>query len=215
MTRPQVKGLYAITPEVADTSRLVMMTQEVLAGGARLVQYRNKTADTSLRLEQAYALAHLCRKFSARFIVNDHLDLAVEVGADGVHIGQDDASVIEARRRLGHGKIIGVSCYNRLELAVEAEREGADYAAFGAFFVSITKPGAPVAPVDLLHHAKRKLHIPVVAIGGITPNNVMALLQRGAGAVAASNALFGAPNIQFAAEKFSRLFDCAPAFHSS
>ncbi|KIO50135.1 thiamine phosphate synthase [Nitrosospira sp. NpAV] len=215
MTRPQVGGLYAITPEIAGTPRLITMTREILRGGARLVQYRNKIADTSLQLEQASSLAHLCRKFGIPFIVNDHLDLAVEVDADGVHVGQDDASVSDARRRLGRGKIIGVSCYNRLELAVEAEREGADYVAFGAFFVSITKPGATVAPMDLLHHAKRKLHIPIVAIGGITPNNGLALIQQGADAVAASNALFDAPNIQLAAEKFSRLFDCTPVFHSS
>ncbi|MEP7370806.1 MAG: thiamine phosphate synthase [Nitrosospira sp.] len=215
MTRPEVEGLYAITPGVADTSKLVTMTHQALTGGARLIQYRNKTAPTALRLEQAHSLAQLCRKFSAPFIINDDLDLAVEAGADGVHVGQEDASVTEARRRLGHGKIIGVSCYNRLELAVQAERDGADYVAFGAFFVSITKPGAAVASMDLLHHAKRKLHIPVVAIGGITPDNAIALIQRGAIAVAASNALFGAPNIRFAAEKFSRLFDRAPAFHSS
>jgi thiamine-phosphate pyrophosphorylase len=109
MTRPELGGLYAITPEMTDTSGLVTMTQQALTGGARLVQYRNKTAGTALRLEQAYSLAHLCRKFGVPFIVNDYLDLAVEVGADGVHVGRDDASVAEARRRLGKGKIIGVS----------------------------------------------------------------------------------------------------------
>ena len=206
MTRPGIDGLYAVTPDVADSANLVTMTQQVLAGGARLVQYRNKTANIALRLEQARLLAHLCRKFNVPFIVNDHPDLAAEVGADGVHLGQEDASVTETRLKLGHGKIIGVSCYDRLELAVEAERQGADYVAFGAFYVSITKPGATAASIDLLRHAKRKLHIPLVAIGGITSNNAAELIHQGANAVAVSNALFGARNIQSAAEKFSQLF---------
>ena len=206
MTQPGIDGLYAITPDADDNSSLTTMTRQVLMGGARLVQYRNKTANSALRLEQARLLAHLCRKFGVPFIVNDHLDLAVEVGADGVHLGQADAPVTEARRRLGHGKIIGVSCYDRLEFAVEAERQGADYVAFGAFFTSITKPGAATASIDLLRHAKRKLHTPVVAIGGMTSNNAVELIHLGADAVAASNALYGAADIRSAAEKFSRLF---------
>ncbi|MGH8763626.1 MAG: thiamine phosphate synthase [Nitrosospira sp.] len=207
MMRPGIDGLYAITPDSDDNSSLVTMTQQVLTGGARLLQYRNKIANCALQLEQARLLARLCRKFSVPFIINDHLDLAVEVGADGVHLGQADASVSEARRKLGHGKIIGVSCYDRLELAVEAQREGADYVAFGAFFASVTKPGAAAASIELLRHAKQKLHTPVVAIGGLTPNNAAELIHLGADAVAASNALYGAGDIRSASEKFSRLFN--------
>lgn len=206
MMRPVIDGLYAITPDSDDNSGLATMTQQVLTGGARLLQYRNKTANSALRLEQARLLARLCRKFSVPFIVNDHLDLAIEVGADGVHLGQIDASVSEARQRLGHGRIIGVSCHDRLELAVEAQRQGADYVAFGAFFASATKPGAVGAPIELLRHAKQKLHTPVVAIGGLTPSNAVALIHLGADAVAASNALYGVGDIRSAAEKFSRLF---------
>ncbi|MDQ3186639.1 MAG: thiamine phosphate synthase [Pseudomonadota bacterium] len=207
MTRPGIDGLYAITPDVHATSSLAAMTRQVLMGGARLIQYRNKTAGIALRLEQARLLAHLCRKFSVPFIINDHLDLAVEAGADGMHLGQEDVPLAEARRRLGHGKIIGVSCYDRLELAIEAERQGADYVAFGAFFASITKPGAAAAPIDLLRQAKRILHIPVVAIGGMTSDNAVELIRLGTDAVAASNALYGAANIRSATEKFSRLFN--------
>ena len=206
MMQPRIEGLYAITSDVADTTDLVMMTQQVLAGGARLVQYRNKTANATLRLKQAHALVNLCRKFNVPLIVNDHLDLAVEVGAEGVHVGQRDASVTEARRRLGPGKIVGVSCYNRLESAIEAERQGADYVAFGAFFVSATKPGAVTASIGLLSLAKQKLHVPLVAIGGITPHHASELIRQGTDAVAASNALFSARNIQSEAENFSRLF---------
>ncbi len=206
MLLPRIEGLYAITPDVANTADLVTMTQQVLAGGARLVQYRNKTADAALRLEQAQALVNLCRKYNTPLIINDHLDLAAEVGAAGVHVGQEDTSITAARRRFGPGKIIGVSCYNQLESAVEAERQGADYVAFGAFFVSATKPGAVTASIDLLLQAKQKLHVPVVAIGGITPHHAVGLIRQGADAIAASNALFGAPDIQSAAENFSRLF---------
>ncbi|MCX7183865.1 MAG: thiamine phosphate synthase [Nitrosospira sp.] len=206
MLPPRIEGLYAITPDVADTTDLVTMTQQVLAGGARLVQYRNKMADAALRLEQAQALVNLCQRYNALLIINDHPDLAAEVGAAGVHVGQEDTSVTAARRRLGPGKIIGASCYNRLESAVEAERQGADYVAFGAFFVSATKPGAVTASIDLLLQAKQKLHVPVVAIGGITPHHAVGLIRQGADAIAASNALFGVPDIQSAAENFSRLF---------
>jgi len=206
MLLPRVEGLYAITPDMADTAALVTLTQQGLAGGARLVQYRNKTANAALHLEQAQALINLCRKYNVPLIINDHLDLAAEIGAAGVHVGREDISVTVARRRLGPGKIIGVSCYNRLESAVEAERQGANYVAFGAFFVSATKPGAVTASIDLLPRAKQKLHVPVVAIGGITPHHAVGLIRQGADAIAVSNALFGAPGIQSAAENFFRLF---------
>ena len=201
-----LSGLYAITPDMADTACLVKMARQVLAGGARLLQYRSKTDDIALRLEQAHALAHLCRRFHVPFIVNDYPDLAVEVDADGVHLGRDDARISEARHDLGPEKIIGVSCYDRLPYAVEAERQGADYVAFGAFFASVTKPGAVSAPIDLLCDAQRKLRIPIVAIGGITPENALELIRQGADVVAVSNALFNDGSIQSAAESFSRLF---------
>ncbi len=206
MTRPVIEGLYAITPDFADTSSLVAMTRQALAGGACLIQYRNKTADAALRSEQARALASLCRKFHVPLIINDHTDLAIEVNADGVHLGRGDASIIEARRKLGRKKIVGASCYNRLEHALEAERQGADYVAFGAFFASVTKPGAVEASMDLLPHAKATLRVPIVAIGGITPGTALELIRGGADAVAASSGLFGAPDIQSAAERFAVLF---------
>ncbi|BCT69296.1 thiamine phosphate synthase [Nitrosospira sp. NRS527] len=206
MTRPEILGLYAITPEATDTASLLAMTQQALAGGARLIQYRSKTDDVALRLEQAQSLARLCAEFDVPFIINDYPDLALEVDADGVHLGKGDAPITEARRKLGPGKIIGISCYERLEYAVEAERQGADYVAFGAFFASITKPDAVSAPADLLRHAKQKLRIPIVAIGGIIPENAGELIRQGADAVAVSNALFNARHIRSAAERFSLLF---------
>ena len=218
MLHATINGLYALTPEVADTQELVAMTRQALEGGVTLVQYRNKGAENELRLEQARALARLCRAFQVSLIINDHIDLAIEVSAAGVHLGREDLPLQDARRRLGHGKIIGISCYDRLERAVEAEHHGADYVAFGAFFSSVTKPGATRAALDLLNRAKQKLQVPVVAIGGITSDNAASLIRRGANAVAVSHAVFYAPDIRAAAENLSRLFrqnNAKQAFQSS
>ena len=201
----KIEGLYAITPDVADTALLVRMTRQVLAGGARLVQYRNKTAEAELRLDQAQTLLNLCREHNVPLIINDHLDLAIAVVADGIHLGQDDIPVATARYRLGPEKIIGVSCYNHMELATEAEKQGVDYVAFGAFFVSPTKPNTVTAPMSLLRQSRQMLHVPVVAIGGITLPHVADLIRHGADVIAASSSLFGVLDTQSAAENFSRL----------
>jgi thiamine-phosphate pyrophosphorylase len=201
-----IEGLYAITPEMKDTDALADQVRRALDGGARMVQYRAKLASSQLRRAQAVVLAELCRARAARFIVNDGLALAREMGADGVHLGKDDASIDEARAMLGENAIIGVSCYNRFDLAVEAERKDADYAAFGSFFSSPTKPLAVRAAVELLHRAKRELNIPVVAIGGVTLDNAPLLTAAGADSIAVSSALFNASDIEFAARQFAALF---------
>jgi len=190
------------------------MTRNALAGGTRLVQYRSKTMNEELRREQARSLAHLCRQFDVPLLINDHVDLALEVGADGVHLGREDAPISQARLKLGHEKIIGISCYNELESAIEAECNGADYVAFGAFFTSLTKPDTVPASVDLLQQGNLEIGIPIVAIGGINSDNALELISAGADAVAVSNALFGARDIRSEAGKFSRLFKRQP-FHSS
>ncbi len=201
-----VSGLYAITPDMADTGRLCDAVRQALAGGVSWLQYRNKTADSRLRLVQAAEIHLLCRQFQVPLIVNDHLDLAMEISAEGLHVGGDDISPAVARCHLGQDKIIGVSCYNQLDRAIEAEEAGADYVAFGAFYPSMTKTGAHQAPIDLLTAAKKKLGIPVVAIGGIDLDNAEVLIVRGCDAVAVSQALFGARDIQSAAWHFSELF---------
>lgn len=201
-----IRGLYAITPDSTNTTNLLAMTEQVLTGGATIVQYRNKIADATLRQEQAYLLARLCKKHQAVFIINDHVDLALEVDADGVHLGQDDGCISDARNKLGDEKIIGVSCYNQLNLAIDASQQGADYVAFGAFFASSTKPDAVTASTDLLCKAKQKLLVPIVTIGGITLTNAAILIDLGADAIAVSNALYGTQDIQTAARAFSQLF---------
>ncbi|MEI7841790.1 MAG: thiamine phosphate synthase [Gallionellaceae bacterium] len=204
--KPAIKGLYAITPDELDTADLIRKTRLVLQGGATVLQYRNKLADAALQLTQAKALRQLTREFSTTFIVNDNVHLAVQVEADGVHLGGEDGSVVTARQQLGTEKIIGVSCYNRAPLASEAELQGADYIAFGAFFPSSTKPNAIKAEADLLRWARQHMKVPIVAIGGITLQNAPLLIAAGADALAVISAVFEAEDIQITAEQFSTLF---------
>ena len=205
MTR-EVSGLYAVTPDVADTPGLLATAEAVLAGGARLLQYRNKSASTALRLAQARALLALCREYQVPLIINDYLDLALALDADGLHLGAEDGSLAAARARLGPDKILGASCYDQLQNALQAERLGADYVAFGSLFSSSVKPGAVRAPLALLRDAKRRLSAPVVAIGGITLDNAPQLIAAGADGIAVVSALFGADDVKLAARRFSALF---------
>lgn len=201
-----ISGLYAVTPQYADTAVLLDKVRLALEGGACLVQYRDKSNDVALRFEQAAELRALCREFGVALIVNDDLRLASLAEADGVHLGREDGSLREARLILGPGKIVGVSCYNDLQLAVAAQRGGADYVAFGSFFASTTKPGAAFAPFDLLRQARHELSVPLVAIGGITLANAPLLIEAGADALAVISAVFGNPDIRDAAAGFSELF---------
>ncbi len=205
-----IKGLYAVTPDLADTALLVGKVQRVLAGGAQMLQFRNKTADDNMRRAQAAALLDVCRRYGAMLIINDDVELACELGADGVHVGADDAAVCAARARLGNDKIVGASCYNDLNRARSAAAQGADYIAFGSFFASRVKPGAARAQLSLLP-AARPLGLPVVAIGGITLDNAGELINAGANAIAVISALFAAPDAEAAARRFSRLFQAKVA----
>lgn len=201
-----ISGLYVITPDEPDTAKLSQRARLALAGGAQLLQYRNKLADGALRREQALALRGLTREFGAMFIVNDDAALAAEVDADGVHLGAEDGEIAVARALLGPEKLIGVSCYNRAELARQAVADGADYVAFGAFFPSGVKPDAVRARPELLHE---DYGVPVVAIGGISVENGGQLVAAGADALAVISAVFAAADVQQAAQDFSKLFSKA------
>jgi thiamine-phosphate pyrophosphorylase len=200
-------GLYALTPETADTEWLLMQVEAALTGGVAAVQYRDKSNDVARRHEQASELVALCRRFGVPLIVNDDLRLADLADADGVHLGRDDGSVREARIILGKGKIIGSSCYQSLELAQAAQAAGADYVAFGSFFPSPTKPAAGRADTDLLREATHRLSVPIVAIGGITLASAPTLLDAGADSIAVLSALFDAPDIRAAAYDLNQLFE--------
>ena len=202
----RVKGLYAVTPESADSVALVDKVDAALRGGAQVVQYRSKSADDSLRHVQAAQIARLCRSHNALFIVNDSVELARAVDADGVHLGGDDGDVAAARFVLGHGKVIGVSCYDDIVRARAAQLQGADYVAFGSFFPSATKPMARRAGADLLRIAASEISLPVVAIGGINEDNAAGLIGAGADAIAVVSTLFDAPDVEAQARRFVRLF---------
>jgi len=202
----RVRGLYAVTPDERDTSALLAKVRSCLRGGAQLVQYRNKSASAALRREQAAALLALCREAGAPLIVNDDLELAVALDADGVHLGGDDADLAHARARLAPGSILGASCYDRLEAARSAVELGADYVAFGAAYPTAIKPGAPRASLALYAQAKAALVVPVVAIGGITPENAVPLRRAGVDAVAVISAVFGARDIESRAREFAQVF---------
>lgn len=202
----KVEGLYAVTPDLEDTATLLKQAEAALRGGVSLLQYRNKTASYELKREQASELMWLCEAHGVPFIINDHVLLCVELDADGVHLGGTDGDIAAARRLLGAHKLIGASCYNRLELAESAKAHGADYVAFGACFDSSTKPAAVRAPLDIFGQAGA-LGLPTVAIGGVTAENAGLAIEAGADAIAVIGALWGAPDIEQAARHFSNLFD--------
>lgn len=200
-----IHGLYAITPDTDDSERLIEQVSAVLDGGARILQYRNKSEDQVRHLWQANILASLCKSRNALFIINDDVSLALAVGADGVHLGRDDGDIAAARARLGPAAIIGASCYDSLELAEQAVKAGASYVAFGAVFPSATKPAAVRAPLNLFAAAKA-LGVPSVAIGGISAANAAEVIAAGADAIAVIGGLFDNDDPALAAETLSQLF---------
>ena len=197
------RGLYAISD--GPRPDLLAAVKAALRGGAALLQYRDKTNDSARRAFEARALRELCARFEVPFIVNDDVELALAVGADGVHLGEDDADVASTRARLGAAAIIGTSCYDSLARARQLAAAGADYLAFGAFFPSPTKPNARRATPDLLREAN-PLGLPLVAIGGITPDNAPPLVAAGADFLAVISGVFGAADIAAVAEKYKKLF---------
>lgn len=201
------RGLYAITdPELCARRGLETTVSAALRGGAVMIQYRDKGADHERRMQEAGVLLQLCRRQHAPLIINDDIELARAVGADGVHLGAEDAPLRAARSRLGEHAIIGVSCYDSMELARRAQTAGADYVAFGSFADSPTKPDTVRASLDLLREAGEKLNLPIVAIGGITPGNAQPLVEAGARFLAVISGIFGTDDPETAARRYSALF---------
>jgi thiamine-phosphate pyrophosphorylase len=197
-----MRGLYAITPDIADTAELARRVEQALKAGVALLQYRNKSISKDKRLLQARELAPIARGYGVPFIVNDDLEIALAVGANGVHLGKDDGDLGAARAQLP-GRILGASCYADLGKAKAAVREGADYVAFGSVYPSPTKPGAVRAPLSLFGH---ELGVPLCAIGGITLENAPALVAAGASLLAVISDLFEAPDITARASQYRKLF---------
>ena len=205
--KDHLKGLYAITDEhLIPEKHFNQIVESALQGGAKIIQYRDKSNDQEKRLHQAATLQSLCQKYKSLCIINDDIQLAKEINADGVHLGKDDNSIAEARRVLGNDAIIGVSCYNDLSLAIDAERNSADYVAFGAIFPSPTKPNAAVADLDIISHAKSKLSIPICVIGGITEINIHQVVEHGSDMAAVISSLFSVNDTKDTAATFSSHF---------
>lgn len=205
--RNRLRGLYLITPDCDDTGRLIALTRSVLGARPALLQYRSKLADESVRHAQALALAALCREAGVALIINDSVELALAVEADGVHLGRDDGDLAGARARLGRERIIGMSCYDEWSRAAAAVEAGADYVAFGALFGSTTKPGVARAPLTLVSRAARELAVPVAAIGGITLENAAMVREAGVALVCVISDVFGAADPARRASELVRLLD--------
>jgi len=207
VTEAWQRGLYVITdPELIPAARLAEQVDAALAGGAVLVQYRDKQAAPAARWERAQAILSRCRARGVPLVINDDPDLAAALGADGVHLGNEDADPVAARGRLGPRAVVGVSCYNQLARAEAAVAAGADYVAFGRFFASRTKPEAVQAETALLRRARQRLRVPVVAIGGIDAANGAGLIAAGADLLAVVHGVFGKSDVTAAARSLAALF---------
>ncbi|WP_085677152.1 MULTISPECIES: thiamine phosphate synthase [unclassified Pseudomonas] len=191
----KLRGLYAITDSQLLAGRFLSHVEAALEGGVCLLQYRDKSDDAARRLREAEALMKLCERYGTRLIINDDAELAARLGV-GVHLGQTDGPLTPARALLGRQAIIGSTCHASLELAAQAASEGASYVAFGRFFNSVTKPGAPAANVDLLEQARAQVKLPIAVIGGITLDNAAPLIAHGADLLAVIHGLFGADSAQ-------------------
>ena len=204
----KLRGLYAITDSQLLAGKLLPFVEAALKGGVKLLQYRDKSIDEARRLREAETLRELCNRYGAALIINDDAELAARLGV-GLHLGQGDGSLSAARALLGRQAIIGGTCHAQLELAEAAAKEGVSYVAFGRFFNSTTKPGAPSADIALLTAAKAKVNLPIVAIGGVTLDNAPELIAHGASMVAVVHGLFGADSaaeVERRARAFSALF---------
>lgn len=202
-----VRGLYVIADTGIIVKDLVRTVAKAIEGGARVVQYRDKSDNAAGRSSDAISLRDLCRQHGVTFIINDDVELTRQINADGVHLGKEDADIISARQQLGANFIIGVSCYNELERGCNSIAAGANYIAFGSFYSSTVKPDAVRASETLLTQAKQDFTVPVVAIGGITPENGARLVAAGADALAVITGVFQSDDICAAARQYAKLFN--------
>ncbi|GAC1417239.1 MAG: thiamine phosphate synthase [Burkholderiaceae bacterium] len=201
-----LRGLYLVTPDWDDTQRLLDITQAAFEGGAMLLQYRHKTAAPGLRLEQATALLALCRRFERPFVVNDHVTLCLQIGADGVHVGGTDTAVADVRAQIGPELILGASCYGDLDLARAAHADGATYVAFGGFYPSKIKKYPVTTDIGILAASHATVPLPTVVIGGMTAANAGRLVAASADMVAAISSIYLADDPRKAAAAFMQLF---------
>ena len=207
----RLRGLYAVTDSQLLAGKFLSYVEAALDGGVTLLQYRDKSGDETRRLREASELLKLCERYKTRLIINDDAEVAARLGV-GVHLGQTDGSLPDARALLGHKAIVGATCHAQLELADKAKADGATYVAFGRFFNSNTKPGAPTCSLEMLAQARKRIHLPIAVIGGITLENAAPLVAHGADLLAVVQGLFGAETTQEVtrrARAFNDLFKSA------
>ncbi|RJX31507.1 MAG: thiamine phosphate synthase [Oxalobacter sp.] len=203
-----MKGLYIVTPDWDDTAKLVDVTEKALKGGATIVQYRHKTASPELRREQAKALQAVCKQYKVPFIINDHVDLAMELDADGVHVGESDEAIGKVRAIVGPNKIVGASCYGDMELVRKAHKAGASYIAFGGFYPSRIKKYPVTTELDIVKQMKQEIpKLPSCAIGGIDHENAVPLVERGIDMICVISSVYFADDPEAAARKFAEMYD--------
>ncbi|WP_419170391.1 thiamine phosphate synthase [Negativibacillus massiliensis] len=197
--------LYAVTDRAwLGDKTLSWQVEESLKGGATMIQLREKHLDHEHFLKEAKEIKELCRKYQVPFLINDNVDLAVEVDADGVHVGQHDMEAGEVRKKIGPNRILGVSAQT-VEQALLAQQAGADYLGVGAVFPTGTKDDADAVSIQTLGEICRAVNIPVVAIGGIGQHNVMQLAGSGICGIAVVSAIYAQPDIQNAASTLHAL----------
>lgn len=202
-----IKGLYAITPDQKDNDLLTYQVEQAIKGGVKLIQYRAKSLAIEQKKLQAIAIKDLCDKYSVRLIVNDDAKLASNLDAFGVHLGKQDENIDNARKILGPDKCIGVSCYDSITRAKKLCKKPINYIAFGAFFPTTTKPNVPIAALDLISKARKFCNLPIVAIGGITLDNISILLDNNIKAVALISSIFKADNIEITTREFCNILE--------
>ena len=211
MNKNSLKGLYVITDPRLLGQDIIRKSEQAILGGTKILQYRNKTASLEQQEKEARSLLELCKKNNVIFIINDNIELALKVDADGVHLGQKDMDIQQARKLLGDNKIIGATCNNKIALAQTAQQQGADYVAFGRFFNSLTKPSAPHAELSLLSEARKFITVPIVAIGGIRLESASSLMKEGADMLAVIHGIFGQEDILNATRQFVEIIDSPKA----
>ena len=205
--KSQLRGLYAITQNGLPQIELYKKTEAILANGAKLLQYRDKSDNHSKRLKQALWLKQCCDEYNCLFIINDDVELATKVNADGVHLGKNDTTYAHARAQLGANASIGLSCYNQLALAQNAQALGASYATFGSCFPSTTKPEAPHSSLTLIQQAKAQLNIPVCCIGGINLKKAAILLNSNVDIIAVVSNLYSAEHPGIVTRQYQEIFE--------
>ncbi|OGE21689.1 MAG: thiamine-phosphate diphosphorylase [Candidatus Dadabacteria bacterium RBG_19FT_COMBO_40_33] len=203
-----LKGLYVITDKkLIPRDRFIETVEKAIQGGAKIIQLREKDTPEEEIIRLGKELLKITRRYGIPLIINDSPKLAMEIGADGVHLGKDDTEISEARKILGGEAIIGVSCYGDIERGLQAEKEGADYLAFGTPFFTPTKPDRKTTPFEILKEAKRRIKtIPIFAIGGITKGNAKSVLETGVDGIAVITAVFSSPNPEEAARNLADFF---------